>query len=383
MKTYKIITLGASGSGKTVFLASMFKALGIQADHGFYLHVKNPRQQKLLNAIYTEIIAGDIWPKGTRYSEISEWTYICRVKNPDDLKYYDACEFVYFDYAGGRLTDMNEEDTELQDIIKKSDALLGLIDGKKIQALMTNDNQSDIDSFLNKDLPNTIKWMSDCQVPIHFVISKWDLLEKTFSLKQIRDRLLEIPEFQMLVHKRNLANSPVRLIPVSSVGSNFANLESDGSMKKIPGAIPKPFQVEVPISCVFPDGMKAQLGELLQKREQLENQKQKIVQQNPLLQFMQTAGSFVVDVLLEQMLDQYLPGELKIAKPLLNKLDDLLFSQARIKNKENLDKLRAERDSSLKIVTDDATALTHAIDSFLYIQDKLELDFPESELILQ
>jgi WD40 repeat protein len=38
MKTYKIITLGASGSGKTVFLASMFKALGIQVDHGFYLH---------------------------------------------------------------------------------------------------------------------------------------------------------------------------------------------------------------------------------------------------------------------------------------------------------------------------------------------------------
>ncbi|MDB9548936.1 hypothetical protein [Dolichospermum circinale] len=383
MRTYKIITLGASGSGKTVFLASMFKALGIQADHGFYLHVKNPRQQRLLNTIYTEIIVGDIWPKGTRYSEISEWTYICRVKNPDDLKYYDACEFVYFDYAGGRLTDMNEEDTELQDIIKKSDALLGLIDGKKIQALMTNDNQSDIDSFLNKDLPNIIQWMSDCQVPIHFVISKWDLLEKTFSLKQIRDRLIEIPEFQMLVHKRNLANSPVRLIPVSSVGSNFANLESDGSMKKIPGAIPKPFQVEVPISCVFPDGMKAQLGELLQKREQLENQKQKIVQQNPLLQFMQTAGSFVVDVLLEQMLDQYLPGELKIAKPLLNKLDDLLFSQARIKNQENLYKLRAERDSSLKMVTDEATALTHAIDSFLYIQDKLELDFPESELILQ
>jgi hypothetical protein len=187
----------------------------------------------------------------------------------------------------------------------------------------------------------------------------------------------------MLVYKRNQANSPVRLIPVSSVGSNFTNLESDGSMKKIPGAIPKPFQVEVPISCVFPDGMKAQLGVLLQKKEQMENEKQKIVQQNPLLQFMQTAGSFVVDVLLEQILDQYLPGELKIAKPLLNKLDDLLFSQARIKNQENLDKLRAERDSSLKIVTDEATALTHAIDSFLYIQDKLELDFPESELILQ
>jgi GTPase SAR1 family protein len=30
MKKYKITVLGASGSGKTVFLASMFKSLGIQ-----------------------------------------------------------------------------------------------------------------------------------------------------------------------------------------------------------------------------------------------------------------------------------------------------------------------------------------------------------------
>ncbi len=379
MKTYKIITLGASGSGKTVFLASMFKALGIQADHGFYLHVKNPKQQKLLNAIYTEIIAGDIWPKGTRYSEISEWTYICRVKNPG-LEHYDACEFVYFDYAGGRLTDVNEEDTDLQNLIKQSDVILGLIDGKKIHALMSNSNQSDIDYFLNKDFPKIIKWMSDCRVPIHFVLSKWDLLEKKFSLKQIRDRLLEIPEFQLLVYKRNQANSPVRLIPVSSVGSGFATLEPDGSMKKIPGAIPKPFQVEVPISCVFPDGMKAQLGELSQKREQLENQK--IGQQNMFWQFIQTSGNFVLDVVLDELLDKYLPSDLKIAKPLLTKLDDLLFSQARMKNKENLDKLRDERDISLDKVKDEVTALSHAIDSFLYVQEKLDLDFPESELIL-
>jgi hypothetical protein len=379
MKTYKIITLGASGSGKTVFLASMFKALGIQTDCGFYLHVKNPREQKLLTSIYTEIIAGDIWPKGTRYSEISQWTYICRVKNPD-LEHYDACEFVYFDYAGGRLTDVNEEDTELQDIIKQSDALLGLIDGKKIYSLMSNTNELDIDLFLNKDLPSIIKWMSDSRVPIQFVISKWDLLENKFSLKQIRDRLLEIPDFQLLVHKRNQAKSPVRLIPVSSVGSAFATLEADGSMKKTPGVIPKPFQVEVPISCIFPDGIRAQLSELSQERKQLENKK--IGQRNLVIQIMQTVGTFAVDVFVEQILKEYLPDDLEMAKPFLNKLDDFLFSQVRIKNKENLDKLRAERDSSLEKVKDETTALTHALESFLYIQDKLEYDFPESELIL-
>lgn len=62
MKTYKIITLGASGSGKTVFLASMFKALSIQGDYTFFLEVEDPAKRKRLNAIYTQVITGDSWP---------------------------------------------------------------------------------------------------------------------------------------------------------------------------------------------------------------------------------------------------------------------------------------------------------------------------------
>ncbi|MDJ0572323.1 MAG: hypothetical protein QNJ53_25225, partial [Pleurocapsa sp. MO_192.B19] len=99
MKNYRIITLGASGSGKTVLLSSMFRSLGIQSDHGFYLQVKGFKQQRRLNAIYTEIITGDTWPRGTRFSEISEWNFICRVKNSSELEDYSVCEFSYFDYS--------------------------------------------------------------------------------------------------------------------------------------------------------------------------------------------------------------------------------------------------------------------------------------------
>lgn len=35
MENYKILTLGTSGAGKTVFLASMFKALSTQGEEGF------------------------------------------------------------------------------------------------------------------------------------------------------------------------------------------------------------------------------------------------------------------------------------------------------------------------------------------------------------
>lgn len=59
MKNYNIITLGPSGAGKTVFLASLFKALSIQGEHGFFLEVEDSTKQNLLNKTYTELVSGE------------------------------------------------------------------------------------------------------------------------------------------------------------------------------------------------------------------------------------------------------------------------------------------------------------------------------------
>ena len=40
MKTYNILTLGLSGAGKTVYLASLFKQLSTQGEQGFFLEIK-------------------------------------------------------------------------------------------------------------------------------------------------------------------------------------------------------------------------------------------------------------------------------------------------------------------------------------------------------
>ncbi|MHC5828813.1 MAG: ATP-binding protein, partial [Nostoc sp.] len=114
MNTYTVIMLGPSGSGKTVFLASMYKKLSTQGEHGFFLDVDGAEKRKRLNNIYTQIAVDDKWPKGTTYSEISEWTFTCRVQT-ENLPIYSACKFAYLDYAGGRLTDeMEEEDTAFE-----------------------------------------------------------------------------------------------------------------------------------------------------------------------------------------------------------------------------------------------------------------------------
>ncbi len=356
MKTYKILTLGASGAGKTVFFASMFKYLSIQREHGFYLEVEHDRERKILNAIYTELIAGGIWPKGTKSNEISEWTYTCLVKNPN-LDYFPVAQFTYFDYAGGRFTEMDVDDTELQDIIKQADTILGLLDGKNIRDLMTKENQVYVNAFLTKDLPNIIKWMFACGVPINFVVSKWDLLENNFSLKQIRNRLLEIPQLKDLIRQRNQEGYPVRLIPVSSVGTGFARPKPDGSMEKIPGSIPHPFQVEVPIACVLPDEFKAKPSEVAKQRENLSKQGQ-----TPF----QVVG--MSKLIFEKLLTNSLGYKLKKIKESTQEISEML---------------RQTRDASLEMVKNKETALEHAIDSFLYIQNELYSSFPDSEIFLE
>lgn len=380
MKTFKILALGPSGSGKTVFLASMFKALGIQGEQGFYLHVDDPNQRKMLNVIYTEILIGELWPRGTRYSEISEWQFVCRVKNPD-LDYFNACKFVYYDYAGGRLTDQElQDDEELQHIISEADALLVLIDGQKVLSLMANQQPALVETFLNKDLPSIMKPVMASEVPIHFVLTKYDLLEPRYSFDEVCSALANLPLIKIVVQEKSHAGTILRLIPISSVGSHFAEMQADGTMKKISGKLPYPYNVEVPICCVLPDGMKTRLQELSAQIKQLEAET--IQNQSVLWSIINKAGPFV-DFVLSCSLEMLLPPELHFARPLLDKLDDFLFLGVRQLNLGGLNQLRAERDASLVEVKDEATALSHAIDCFRYVQDRLEYDFPSSVLVTQ
>jgi hypothetical protein len=213
MKNFKILTLGASGAGKTVFLASMFKALSMQKNSNFKLNIEDPQQRKLLNSTYTQILTGDTWPPGTK--DISEWTFTCQVQT-EDLDCYSACQFTYFDYAGGRLTDL-EQDRDFEQVVQQADVALGLLDGQKIYAWLDGSDRQRADVFLNKDLPSILKRMQNLTIPVHFVISKWDLLDEKFTLSQIREKLLTIPAFAQLIKSQGEAGSIVRIVPVSAI----------------------------------------------------------------------------------------------------------------------------------------------------------------------
>jgi len=376
IKNFKILMLGASGAGKTVFLASLFKELSIQKNSSFKLEVENPQQRQLLNSIYTQIITGDTWPEGTK--TISEWTFNCCVQT-EELENYTACQFTYFDYAGGRLTDV-EEDIDFEKVVKQADAILGLLDGQKIYAWLTGNNQKLIDTFLKADLPSVLKRMQTCKVPIHFVISKWDILDQNkFSLSQVHERLLTIPEFKELLETRSNARSPVRLIPVSAVGLDFATLQPDGSMKKNPGVKPMPFLVEVPLSCVLPDRLQQLVQENLAKQKQLEVENKKRGEgKNIAVDFL--FGSLdIIEELMPEIIG-LIPG----IKPIkiITKVATHLFKkkvQGLSEKMENAAQNR--REETLKSVKNEQSALIHTIKTFKDNEKDFTDLFPVSRLV--
>jgi hypothetical protein len=391
MNTYTVIMLGPRGSGKTVFLASMYNQLCTQGEGGFFLELESVEKSKQLHDIYTQIAFEEKWPLGTRRSEVSEWTFTCRVQTKD-LPIYPACKFTYLDYAGGLLTDQtDEDDPKFDEQVKKADALLGLLDGQRLCALMQNEKLGQ--KWAVNELPRILSIMQKTGKPIHFIISKWDIVEKKYTLEQIRDCLLkEIPHFKNLVSTYNNAGKPVRLIPVSAVGKDFVTLKPDGSMEKNLSVLPKPFQVEVPLACILPDLIQADCKEAIDKmREELNSP----IGVKANLQWWEQVGQVVGGVLkasqdiLPMLGDLFLPRKYTAFQDVVLKMVEFAseYAEAPAKQKQEAadkrsEELSKEREELFKKVEDEETAFKYALNCFLSVQNDLIRNFPESDLKL-
>ncbi len=268
LNNHSIIVLGPSGSGKTVYLASMFKKLSTQSpDIPFFIETSAGQRKQLIDKYNQVANPSATWPAGTTFAEVSEWKFICSVRSPTG-EHFQALQFTYLDYAGGRLTDAqpedeSEEEDQFEKRVTEANVVLGLLDGQRLLELMKNPSSNASKTFVLRDLPATITLMQKCQGPIHFVITKWDLLEDSYPLGKIRDSLFQIEEFKNIIRQRT---DPVWLIPVSSVGKGFAEPQRDGSMRKT-GADIKPLYVEMPFCCVLPDCLRNLIKSLLKEEE--------------------------------------------------------------------------------------------------------------------
>lgn len=378
MHNYNVIMIGPSGAGKTVFLASMYKLLSIQRGYtSFFLEVSS-EQRKLLNDKYTQIAGPGEWPMPTQFREISEWCFQVCIEN-DSFHKFPAFQFTYLDYAGERIVDTKSSEDSVSDFetrLKNADAVLGIIDGRKVLSLMRGENDGQI--FLLRDLANILQIIQQTQCSIHFVLSKWDLLNGKYTLKEVRDRLMENDDFRELVKKRG-EKRPLRLIPVSSVGMEFAELQPDGEMRKISGAQPKPFQVEMPIACVLPDKFRSELEKIKEKEQKIQSRS---IESEPNLTIWDLIGELVGSGL--RNVRNYLGDEYQFSDTLLKVLIDYAEMGASDKRRDTAqraEKLRQEKEDSLKSVENEKTAIDHALRSFVYLISSLERDFPDSTLV--
>ncbi|XWK90053.1 MAG: hypothetical protein U7127_08400 [Phormidium sp.] len=270
MNNYSVIVLGPSGCGKSIFLASLFHVFSTQGKFGFFLRVKDPEKQKILNKIHTDLTIGEDWPPGTQ--GISEWQFTCYFQ---DLK---ACTITYIDYAGGHLTDTDiSKDQEkssimndITDYAKEADSVLAILDGQKLLEFMKDKDLSNknVIRWKGEHLSNlmlTINNICDNKdISVNFMISKWDLLQGRYSLLEIKERLLKDVElFNDVVGRRTRANCQIRLIPVSSLGSDFAIFQ-DGKMKKR-SVKPDPINVEACLAFALTGKPRNQSGRAKQK----------------------------------------------------------------------------------------------------------------------
>lgn len=255
---FNIHAIGTSGAGKTVFLASMYRSLNLRRAGSVFYLATDPLTSAQLSSTYMKVAdPEEDWPEAT--NAMKEWVFTACVTTgpPGQATTQEPLKFRYIDYPGGVLTNPRALESATGKAIsarlRAADALLVMLDGQALLAVMKGEPAGD--RFLDFELTATLEIVQQTRCPIHFVITKWDLLQSAkITLPQIRSRLENDVNFRDCIQARmEDTPSPIRLVPVSAVGEGYAFLDTDGAMKKYPGFRPKPINVELPLLAVFPD----------------------------------------------------------------------------------------------------------------------------------
>jgi GTPase SAR1 family protein len=246
----KIIVLGMSGAGKTVYLASLYQKLSVQSNDGCYSLATSASISTRLSRAYASVRDPlQEWPRGTRSVDYIDVPFDCVVNNQHGK--FTVMRLLYLDYAGGVLS-AELDDPAFFARLEESDAFLVLIDGAKVLKALGREVAAG--EALETDLDAVLGHVQGhIQKPLHFVLTKWDLLDETYTLHDVVALLSKNRHFQGILEQRRQSKTVTRLIPVSAVGKGFARLSRQGKMIKTPGARAHPENVDLPISCLLYD----------------------------------------------------------------------------------------------------------------------------------
>jgi hypothetical protein len=261
--TFRVVALGVSGSGKTVFLASMFHRLHVRSPGGSYFLETDAAQRVALGQVFGKIAdARAPWPPGTDVGQTREFTFDCMAFNEGTK--HKIMTINYLDFAGELLESQQEAGgtalTDLEQRIKGAHALLGMIDGHRVLQMLRQEPAGH--AYFHSTIQPMIGFMASATCPIHFVLTKWDLVRgfgeppdasDDVRLRLVRDALMDAMQLDALVSRQGVVRRIVRLIPVSAVGVDYARIDEHGQVVKRPEGVPRPTNLEAPLSAVLPD----------------------------------------------------------------------------------------------------------------------------------
>jgi hypothetical protein len=261
--TVEVVALGISGSGKTVFLASLFHELHVPIGDRPYFLRTDAEQRVGLSGVLREISdSSRPWPSGTTVGQTRRFMFECMARTPDG--WAPVLRLSYLDYAGEVLERAHADSlTALRDLeaqVERADAVLGMLDGRRILQFLKGEPAGR--SYLTAAIQPVLGMMVTTPSPIYLLITKWDIVrdfgepegaDDNARLALVRHAMLSLPQLQGLVQIRNI----VRLIPVSAVGPSFATLDpATGRIDKRSDGQLQPVNVEVPLAAVVPDLLK-------------------------------------------------------------------------------------------------------------------------------
>ncbi|MCA1672940.1 MAG: hypothetical protein LC799_12340, partial [Actinobacteria bacterium] len=261
--TFRVIALGVAGSGKTVFLSSMFHTLNVPMPGRSYFLETDISHRVYLSNVFDEISdTAEAWPRGTRTGETREIAFDC-VAFDEGVK-HQVFRISYLDYAGELLESEQEAGStalsELTEHIQNAHAVIGILDGYRVLQYLRNEPAGR--RYFRSTIQPTIGIMVGATCPIHFVLTKWDLVrgfgeadnaDDNTRLSLVRQALLDNVQIRALVDTHSWSNRIIRLIPVSAVGPDFAQMDHADHMLKRPDGEVKPTNVEAPLAAILPD----------------------------------------------------------------------------------------------------------------------------------
>jgi hypothetical protein len=261
--TLRLVALGVAGSGKTVFLSSMFHTLNVPMTGRAYFLETDAAHRVYLSRMFEEVSdTGEPWPRGTRAGESRELVLDC-VSYREGVRHL-VCRISYLDYAGELLeTEPEAGATALRDLEERihcAQGLVGMLDGHRVLQYLRNEPAGR--RYFRSSLQPILGMMAGATCPVYFVMTKWDLVrgfgepadaDDATRLALVSQALLGNSQIRALVDAHSYGNRVVRLFPVSAVGPDFALVDSSGHVVKRQDGQVKPSRVELPLSAVLPD----------------------------------------------------------------------------------------------------------------------------------